>query len=1172
MSELLVIAVPGGSARAGGLPVGLVFVPRLADRGEDLAAYGMDRWPDLLRTIGFELELRRVGGAVEVLPVSPRLPDPAAALAAWRAMFPPGAADGFRARVRSAARRDPSLIGVDVLPTTEEAADLRQLYAREVAGLPWGAELEGVTARAGGRRGRAADRARRGAPGRLEADGARPGFHEVVAHLREHPQVLRRLGLIVDLEVALPADLAAVRAALTLPPWPVGPPPDVRRPWTRCVVTGGRVLPEAPPESDLADGLLRLGGAGPVPDSGNPRWSVVGFDVEAAVVRLPRPGQADPVLPGLRSAGLGLLRTERGGDILRRAGLATGRGAVDGAELGADDVLLGLRLDVRDPDSGGWRSLHQRRAVYTVDGTPLGPPDGWIEEGQVKRDALVDAGGGLEGDELVARWDGWSLAVPLPAPHPGERRASPTALDWHFTAVPPLPRLRFGRSYRLRARAADLAGTGLTVADLADGPAAEVTELLPYGRVEPVPAPLVVAAGPVGPGAGPERLVVRSAGGPPPPPLAPPDEFPLEIVDILADSPTVPADPDDFVAVPVGPPPPPPPEPDRRILLAPPVSLELAEQHGLFDPIADADAAWALARRAVPSVTSDDAHAAATASGVPWLPDPMAARWVVRPDPRSGLAPVSGTWAPPPDGEPLGHAPVGLELRGGPVAAIGVEGSTVVVTLPRGAELDVAVSSAPLRDDVAALALPAWSRETTVDEIRAAVLDGRHGHITPARVVRLVHAVQRPLEAPDPIRFSASRALGDTGVVVAAETGVVFLDRSTTGRLALIARWREPAESGPAPVSFADVGAQPVEPGSGPHRWTPLRHELGDTRRRSIAYALVAAGRWADGFPPGTDIAVEGPARQLEVPSSARPAAPALRDVTPAFARDSPGASSGWTRLTRRRRGGLVRLRMAPGWWSSGIGEQLAVVLAKDGFPPEAARPWLTEAGRDPLVDVAAPLHWPTPGQVVGPATEVWLEEAGLMVQAVGVDPRRDPATGEWLADVDLGPLTLSSDRPFVRLALARLQPLSLSRLHLSPVVRPAPFQLLAQRDLEIRRDGTRMTVTLAGIASDRGNLEPGTLIETWVERWTGPPGPATTTFTDLDGQPGAWLRLPGEPAVTVLNTAVELPDPRATAAAGDLHRLVIREWENLPSQAAVMLVPTSELGRRVVFADLVAL
>lgn len=35
---------------------------------------------------------------------------------------------------------------------------------------------------------------------------------------------------------------------------------------------------------------------------------------------------------------------------------------------------------------------------------------------------------------------------------------------------------------------------------------------------------------------------------------------------------------------------------------------------------------------------------------------------------------------------------------------------------------------------------------------------------------------------------------------------------------------------------------------------------------------------------------------------------------------------------------------------------------------------------------------------------------------------------------------------------------------------------------------------------------------------------------------------------------------------------LVIREWENLPSQAAVVLVPPSELSRRVVFADLVAL
>ena len=560
------------------------------------------------------------------------------------------------------------------------------------------------------------------------------------------------------------------------------------------------------------------------------------------------------------------------------------------------------------------------------------------------------------------------------------------------------------------------------------------------------------------------------------------------------------------------------------------MSLELAEQHGVFDAIADADAAWDLARRAVPSVTPDDAQAAAAAgTGVPWLPDPLAARWQVRPDPASGLPAVSGTWAPPPGGAPLAHAPVVLELRGGPAASIAVEGSTVVVTLPRGAELDVLVSSAPQARDVGALALPGWPQETPADEVRAAVLDGRHGHITPARAVRLVHAVQRPLLAPDPTRFAASRAPGDTGVVVAAESGVVFGDRPTTGRLALRARWREPVEGGPAHDAFADVGAQTVEPGAGHHRWTPLRHELGDTRRRTIAYSLVAAGRFADCFPAGTDIAVEGPARVLDVPSAARPAAPVLRDVVPTFARESAGVVPGWSRLTRRRRGGLVRVRMAPGWWSSGTGEQLALVVSPDAFPPGRARPWLTEAGRDPLFEVAAPLHWPTPGQVAGTTTAVWLEEAGGMVAALGVDPRRDPATGEWVAELDLGPLAASSHRPFVRLALARLQPVSLPRLHLSPVVHPAPLQLLPHRDLEIRRDGMRLAVTLTGVASDRGNDEPGTVVETWIERWTGPPGAATTTFTALDGEPGAWVRLPGEPAVAPLNA-----DARAPRPAGD--------------------------------------
>ena len=88
-----------------------------------------------------------------------------------------------------------------------------------------------------------------------------------------------------------------------------------------------------------------------------------------------------------------------------------------------------------------------------------------------------------------------------------------------------LPRLRFGRSYRFRLRAVDLAGNGPTLAeaDAKVGPAApDLTApatgaaAIRYLRFEPVAAPVLAPRAPYDEGASLLRLVIRSNASQPP--------------------------------------------------------------------------------------------------------------------------------------------------------------------------------------------------------------------------------------------------------------------------------------------------------------------------------------------------------------------------------------------------------------------------------------------------------------------------------------------------------------------------------------------------------------------------------------------------------------------------------------------------------------------------------
>lgn len=257
----------------------------------------------------------------------------------------------------------------------------------------------------------------------------------------------------------------------------------------------------------------------------------------------------------------------------------------------AEDLVLGYRVDVRDDATGVWRSLHRRVLATTAEryapGIPPAPGEGHVQVALAERltppGQAPDPVGELYVHEALVSWDGWSLSAPragLPlsahpdAPDPDRPETLPaavpndpqTAMGLSFTAtVEPgtLPRLRFGRSYRLRLREVDLVGGGLTAAE-ADQLAVGDVQAEPYLRFEPVAAPAAVPYAAYGEGASLHRLVVRSDAGLDPAAYA---------ARFAAEQPEHPG----YSSV------------DVRHLAPPKASFDLAEKHGRLDLALDSD-------------------------------------------------------------------------------------------------------------------------------------------------------------------------------------------------------------------------------------------------------------------------------------------------------------------------------------------------------------------------------------------------------------------------------------------------------------------------------------------------------------------------------------------------------------------------------------------------------
>ena len=1095
-------------------------------------------------------------------------------------------------------------------------------------------------------------------------------FHQALSAMAEYPVLLRRLGLVHDLQIPSSGDVPIGPTTVqVLVEWKPGvvPTETVPNPLagasprldTRCVVaTDGFSAAPRNFAPDIADGALRLDAKG--------AYTVVQVDHDGAALKavdfaanLQRSAlmRSDDTpdrftAPALRSAGIAIARKGQAAHTrarwMRDMGREQALQASGDSLLDYEDVARGWAIDAFDDVSDAWHSLCERVGDYRIDGSNVDLL-AITDEGSVSGSVSSLPDGSQPHffqAETFIDWRGWSLSAPRPGAvlddegnpiEPGNPAATKFGLAVDFQPRPgSLPLLRFGRVYRLRARAVDLAGNRRTIDDPALGGFAHATGKILYARFEPVPAPVVVLRKPRTEGGSADRVVLRS-------------NFDTN---------------------------PSPPTAERHIV-PPKLSATMAETHGLFDVDGKLDPGaydkyllppapgqiqpWEGGAIADVGVIDADDYGLPFVDldqlPLPYLPDIFANGAILQGLPGLAgpmLVPFSNNRSTWPQAKPFRLV---VREGSGPPDPNAIPGA-LVVQLPKGDKVTVRLSSAMRKDDIEEMGIFEWLRQSgkPTAALQAAAIIGRHWILTPFREIELVHAVRQPLLAPRVDTLSVDRKLGET---LATFRGRLELSRKSTDKVDFIGEWDEPIDALGEPTwktvhhktrAFDVIVPLAQEPGDEDSLFIPpgeklnsTRHEFGDTKYRRVEYSLIGSSRFSEYFlerqkgvtlaasatlmldgagvvdgseavraaDGGTsyvrdvDYEIDYVAGELtaltmltdvdiayipkpitresvtpfviDVPNSARPAAPKVLYAVPSFAWSS-GSTSGGTVSTRT--GGTLRVYLDRPWWSSGDGELLGVLLWRRGsildgvVAPDDLKPYVTQWGQDPLFESGATQGTPTLASfprsgVAQRGTALTLDElSGVTVDVAGHSVAFDEDRGLWYCDIEVD--VAGAYSPFVRLALARYQPNSLTNAHLSRVVLADFIKLAENRTATVirnERDPSLLLVSVAGRSYETVSNTPGpSTVEVSLQRLR--PGFDPAVAGDL-----AWEASPGQPGRVVLEPAQRIRSD-STIWSGSIsipneagpHRLLIREFEVFSSGGrGLFFLPAS---RRLVYAD----
>ncbi|MGO9181949.1 MAG: hypothetical protein ACLP75_05545 [Mycobacterium sp.] len=1044
-----------------------------------------------------------------------------------------------------------------------------------------------------------------------------PEFHTVVGALADHPALATRLGLRRRVRVVLPAGLTG---ALTIRAVPThsGALRDYR-PRTSCV-RASTTLTVAAADGSASSPYL------PLDDTG--KFTAIDVDTDRSGLALigwakqlnqAARDQAPPPLlpPALRSDGIFVAEADRDATLqqaLARAAalnsdLAAGH---DGANitLTADDVWHGYRPDVLDNASQRWYPLCQRQVTYTIAGGQV--------LGAVSDEGYVSAGMAHQGTdeqpvglvhESLFRWNGWSLvAPPLGQMLDGnDAVADPTSAPaagqpYHAAVVPApgsLPALRYGRSYQLRVRLVDLAGSSVPFTS-GLSPTTPGTPALRYHRYDPVLAPVVVPRRAVTTGESAYVLVVRTDNSNPDAPVA---------------GPTC-----------------------ERHLLAPKAAVATLECHGVLDVtgqnrpdpavyslLFDHDAAIVTGTpdpgaNGLPYVDADSVT-------LPWLPDPQAAGATI-----TGLPATAQVSQPWPQGSTwYQRGSLRVVLKAGDDTATGAAvvdaaAATTTITIPPGSVIPVNLSS-PLPAGGEEL-MGAWdwfaakAATDVLTSMRAAAVAGTLGQLSPALPLQLVHAVRCPRQAPEFGELQAIRTPGVTSYLL-SDAALQF-DADTTHSVYAHVEWTDTVDdpSQPAPVTATRSADLLPDASQDVSSTLEVTHFIGDTRHHELTCTPVATSRFATYFaqhasvqlngqtpaqvgaqfaagtvivrdysspatifsidrdvavdnqhgtvtrlpggavPDGATVDVEfvvppitaaGPQQSVTVLASARPAAPVVHSVVPAFAWQAQQSGS---TIISRRIGDYLRVYLERPWFDSGAGELLAVLVAQEGVGVDDANQldYVSHAAADAVFSMggaSGPLQRADLPRAVANAL-VSLPDAPQAAQiwAMGHEVQFDPVRRLWFSDIKIAtapPPPRGEQRPahpFVRLKLARLQPAALPGLNISTSVDALFHKPRPDRTLTVSVTGNQASVTVTG-PTTWGRVPQFTAA---VVAGPYPGGDAALWDATAPNQ----VQLTGDPISEIRSGTVTLPAARGSTPM----RLLVQEFEVLPGKVATPSSP----------------
>ncbi|WP_443750561.1 hypothetical protein [Asticcacaulis solisilvae] len=468
-----------------------------------------------------------------------------------------------------------------------------------------------------------------------------------------------------------------------------------------------------------------------------------------------------------------------------------------------------------------------------------------------------------------------------------------------------------------------------------------------------------------------------------------------------------------------------------------------------------------------------------TQNPIPYLPDPLAVGALVRMrgleggDWKEVFVPFYKTVAADIDAianrkwdKDAGPTVGGITIEGSETGSFGFKDGVLTVPMPRACRQRLRISFVmpPSKLDWMAL----WAlidKGKATDAIKTKILQGKHWMFTPWREVELVHAVQKPLEMPIFVSLNPRRPFGATDTDMALVTPV---DGPSTVRLDVNASWNEPDDA----MVEVDTRTQPVnrphvqqvvqlpiarrESMGGGSISRQITHHFHDTRARQVTYSMDAISRFREFFElplrdSESDMKITSQPFTQWIKSSARPPAPAVLYAIPTF---------GWfndPEVTASRRTGGIRVWLDRPWLATGYNEMLAVILPDE--PDTSGRvtdnapnlPFVTQWGRDPvwlssdiktnsparhnfpLARMSGPISHPGTGLPPSEGKVPDYPTTGLQVpkqpgtfavapHEVGFDADRQL----WYADIVVD-IPKGSYFPFVRLAVARFQPTSLT-------------------------------------------------------------------------------------------------------------------------------------------------